>query len=79
MSQCGYQPSDLQTAYNMKPLYQVGLNGTGETIAVVDAYGWQRARHPLGQAVAYPHRLPPGAITDVLATPTSAQNGALSC
>ncbi len=36
---CGYQPSDLQTAYNMNPLYRVGLDGTGVTIAITDAYG----------------------------------------
>jgi subtilase family serine protease len=36
---CGYQPSDLQTAYNLTPLYQHGLDGTGMTIAIVDAYG----------------------------------------
>lgn len=39
LSPCGYQPSDLQTAYNLQTLYQAGLNGTGETIAIVDAYG----------------------------------------
>ncbi len=36
---CGYQPSDLQTAYNLSPLYSAGLDGTGQTIAIVDAYG----------------------------------------
>lgn len=36
---CGYQPSDLQTAYALTTLYQAGLNGTGETVAIVDAYG----------------------------------------
>ena len=36
---CGYQPSDLQTAYNMKPLYAQGLDGSGETVVIVDAYG----------------------------------------
>jgi subtilase family serine protease len=36
---CGYQPSDLQKAYNLRPLYQVGLDGSGETIAIVDAFG----------------------------------------
>ena len=36
---CGYQPSELQTAYNMKPLYAQGLDGSGQTIVIVDAYG----------------------------------------
>jgi subtilase family serine protease len=36
---CGYQPSDIQTAYNLTPLYQQGLTGKGMTVAIVDAYG----------------------------------------
>jgi subtilase family serine protease len=36
---CGYQPSEVQTAYNMAPLYAAGLDGSGETIVIVDAYG----------------------------------------
>ena len=36
---CGYQPSEVQAVYNMQPLYAQGLDGTGETIVIVDAYG----------------------------------------
>jgi len=36
---CGYQPSEMQTAYNLSPLYQQGLDGSGETVVIVDAYG----------------------------------------
>jgi len=36
---CGYQPSEMQTAYGLKPLYGQGLDGTGETVVIVDAYG----------------------------------------
>ena len=36
---CGYQPSEVQTAYNMTSLYQAGLTGSGETVVIVDAYG----------------------------------------
>lgn len=36
---CGYQPSDIATAYDMNALYKAGLDGTGQTIAIVDAYG----------------------------------------
>ncbi len=39
LAPCGYQPSDLQTAYNLTPLYKAHLDGTGTTIAIVDAYG----------------------------------------
>ncbi len=36
---CGYQPSEMQTAYNLNPLYAAGLNGAGETVVITDAYG----------------------------------------
>jgi subtilase family serine protease len=36
---CGYQPSEMQTAYGLLPLYAAGLDGTGETIVITDAYG----------------------------------------
>jgi len=35
----GYSPDEVQTAYNLKPLYASGLNGSGETIVITDAYG----------------------------------------
>jgi subtilase family serine protease len=36
---CGYSPAEIQTAYNMTPLYQSGWDGTGETVVITDAYG----------------------------------------
>ena len=36
---CGYQPSEVQTAYNLNGLYEVGLTGTGQTVVIVDAFG----------------------------------------
>ncbi|HUX73249.1 MAG TPA: S53 family peptidase [Steroidobacteraceae bacterium] len=36
---CGYQPSDVQTAYGLNALYASGLDGTGQTIVIVDAIG----------------------------------------
>jgi subtilase family serine protease len=41
---CGYQPSDIASAYNLNPLYQAGLDGRGETIAIVDAFGSKTIR-----------------------------------
>jgi subtilase family serine protease len=35
----GYSPDEIQAAYNLKPLYETGLDGTGETIVITDAYG----------------------------------------
>ena len=34
-----YDPAQLQTAYNLTPLYSAGINGSGKTIAVVDVFG----------------------------------------
>lgn len=39
LAPCGYQPSELQTAYNMTALYKAGWDGTGETIVITDAFG----------------------------------------
>jgi subtilase family serine protease len=36
---CGYDAAQMQTAYNMNPLYAKGLNGAGQTIVIVDAFG----------------------------------------
>ena len=36
---CGYQPSEVRTAYNLNPLYAAHLDGTGETIVITDAFG----------------------------------------
>ncbi len=36
---CGYDPAELQTAYGLNPLYAQGLDGTGQTIMIVDAFG----------------------------------------
>jgi subtilase family serine protease len=36
---CGYQPSEVQTAYGMPALYNAGLDGTGQTVVITDAFG----------------------------------------
>jgi len=36
---CGYQPSEVQTAYGLNAVYAAGLIGTGQTVVIVDAYG----------------------------------------
>ncbi len=50
-------PADLETIYNLNPLYRVGINGTGQTVIVVedsDTYSndvattpWERVRYGL--------------------------------
>jgi len=39
LAPCGYQPSEVQTAYNMGALYDAGLAGQGQTVVIVDAFG----------------------------------------
>ncbi|HWC17760.1 MAG TPA: S53 family peptidase [Terriglobales bacterium] len=39
LAPCGYQPSEIQTAYDMKPLYAAGLTGVGQTVVITDAFG----------------------------------------
>ncbi len=36
---CGYDSTQIQTAYGMKPLFAKGLGGQNQNIVVVDAYG----------------------------------------
>jgi subtilase family serine protease len=35
-----YAPFQFQKAYNLGPLYKRGMNGAGETIVIVDSYGF---------------------------------------
>lgn len=42
-----FAPDAIQTAYNLKPLYAQGLDGSGVTIAVIDAFGSDSVRHDL--------------------------------
>lgn len=35
----GYQPSEVQTVYGLNAVYGAVLNGAGQTIVIVDAYG----------------------------------------
>ncbi len=65
---CGYQPSELQTAYDLTPLYHAGLTGAGETVAIVDAYGSTTIQADLA-AFSGVMGLPPAQLT-VIGTPT---------
>ncbi len=39
LAPCGYQPSEVQTAYGLNSLYGAGLDGAGQTVVIVDAIG----------------------------------------
>jgi subtilase family serine protease len=36
---CGYDAAEIQAAYSLNSLYKRGLDGTGQTIVIVDAFG----------------------------------------
>ena len=42
-----FTPQAIQSAYNVGPLHQAGLNGRGITIAIVDSYGSDTMAHDL--------------------------------
>lgn len=59
---CGYQPSELHTAYNTGPLYASGLDGTGQTVVIVDAFGSPTIEQD-AQAFSQIYGLPPVDLT----------------
>jgi len=67
---CGYQPSDVWTAYGLNALYAHGLDGTGETIAIVVAYGSTTIQTDLAEFSAL-YGLPAPLLT-IVGTPTAA-------
>src|SRR5580658_5924189 len=42
-----YTASQIQQAFDLKPLYKEGITGKGQTIIVVDSYGSPTVRHDL--------------------------------
>jgi subtilase family serine protease len=42
-----YQPAQIQTAYNLAPLFAKGDKGAGQTIVIIDAYGSPTIIHDL--------------------------------
>jgi len=36
---CGFEPTAMQTAYGLPAVYQSGLDGSGQAVVIVDAYG----------------------------------------
>ncbi len=36
---CGYDSAEIQKAYSLSALYKKGWNGSGQTIAIIDAFG----------------------------------------
>jgi subtilase family serine protease len=68
LAPCGYQPSDIATAYHLDKLYKKGLDGTGQTVAIVDAFGSITLAQDIATFSAV-MGLPPVNLT-VIGTPT---------
>ena len=66
---CGYQPSDVWKAYDLMPLYERGLDGTGATIAIVEAFGSTTIERDVA-AFSAVYGLPPLDLK-ILGTPTA--------
>jgi subtilase family serine protease len=43
-----YEPTQLQAAYNLAPLYKKGVTGKGSTIVIVDSFGSPTIQNDLG-------------------------------
>jgi subtilase family serine protease len=50
LAPCGYDAPQVDTAYGLTSLYKDGLDGTGETVVIVDAYGSDTIAGPSGDA-----------------------------
>lgn len=42
-----FNPQSVRSAYNVNPLYQAGLDGSGQTIAIIDSQGSDTIAHDL--------------------------------
>jgi len=74
----GYTPGQIQSAYDLAPLFNQGIDGTGQTIAIVDPFGSPTIRHDLqvfdqqfGLSVTLRVIRPEGAVSPVLPTALS--------
>ncbi len=54
----GYTPAQVRAAYFLNPLLHKGINGTGESIVIVDSFGSPTIRHDL-KVFDRQFRLPP--------------------
>ncbi len=50
---CGYDSSQMQTAYGLRDVYAKKLDGRNQTIVIVDAYGDDTIAGPTGDANAF--------------------------
>ncbi len=64
---CGYTPAEIRAAYNLNPLYKEGLDGTGQTIVIIDWCGSPTIRSD-ANAFSARYGLPPLTKSNFLIT-----------
>lgn len=69
---CGYSPSEMQTAYDMNPLYAAGWDGTGQTVVITDAFGSDTIQQD-AQVFSQVYGLPPVKL-QVMRAPGASNN-----
>src|SRR5258708_26318438 len=71
-----FTPASMRSAYNLAPLYALGDNGRGTTIAVIDSYGSDTIAHDLNvfdTAFNVPHMCGEEGVTCAPGMPTLTQ------
>ncbi len=71
-----YTPTDITKAYGIKALHDAGVDGSGQTIVIVDAYGSPTALHDL-QFFSTTFGLPAPDLTIV--NPTGRPHSTMRC
>jgi subtilase family serine protease len=60
---CGYTPAQLEGAYGVRPAIDAGLDGSGQTVGIIDAYASATAKSD-ADTWSSKHGLPPVDYTD---------------
>ena len=71
-----FTPASMHSAYNLAPLYALGDNGAGQTIAIIDSYGSDTIAHDLNvfdTAFNLPHMCGEEGVTCAPGMPTLSQ------
>ncbi|MGN6326432.1 S53 family peptidase [Pseudolysinimonas sp.] len=68
---CGYKPSQVRSAYGVQSLVSKGINGSGQTVAIIDAYASPTIEQDVNTwaAAAGEPGLAPGQYSQIVPTP----------
>lgn len=76
---CGYVPKQLRSAYNLDTWSRFGVNGSGQTVAIIDAYASPSIQSDVNQYSAQngEPQLAPGQYTQIVPDPSEFVDTAL--